>query len=120
MLSNHEPEQPAGHAEEASLTCSKNTEEVAEIGKLLLTLAGRSLSPPERTATGYRLRLRPDAEVETTLREFVRRDKECCPFLDFSVKQDQEALQLDVRGPDAASRLLDLCVEFASLGETPS
>jgi hypothetical protein len=120
MLSDREPKPPAGHAEEASLTCSKGSEEVAEIAKLLLTLAGRSLSPPERTATGYRLRLRPDAEVETTLRDFMRRDKECCPFLDFSVNRDQETLQLDVRGPEAASRLLDLCVEFASLGETPS
>lgn len=120
MLSDPEPKRSARDPENAPLTCSKGNEEVAEIGKLLLTLAGRSLTPPERTATGYRLRLRPDPELETTLREFVRRDKECCPFLDFSVTADPEALQLDVRGPGAASRLLDLCVEFAHLSERPT
>jgi hypothetical protein len=120
MLRDRRLNRRAGDAEEGPLTCSKGSEEVAEIGKLLLTLAGRSLSPPERTPNGYRLRVRPDADVETALREFVRRDKECCPFLDFSVRRDQDALQLEVRGPEAASRLLDLCVEFASLGQTPS
>jgi hypothetical protein len=45
------------------------------------------------------LRLDPDAEIETTMDEFVRRVKECCPFLEFSVKRDQHVLQLDVRGP---------------------
>lgn len=118
MLSDRE--RAAGNGEPAPLTCSQGNEEVAEIGKLLLTLAGRSLTPPERTATGYRLRLRPDPELVTTLREFVRRDKECCPFLDFSVKADPEALQLDVSGPEAASRLLDLCLEFARLSERPT
>jgi hypothetical protein len=116
MLSDHEPERPAGHHDEA-LTCSKSNEEVAEIGHLLLTLAGRSLSPPQRTATGYRLRLDPDAEVGITLDEFVRRDKECAPFLEFSVKRDPQVLQLDVRGHEAASGLLDLCVELARLGQ---
>jgi hypothetical protein len=120
MLSNREPNRSVADRAQAPLTCSKGSEEVAEIGKLLLTLARCSLTPPERTTTGYRLRLRPDAEVETTLREFVRRDKECCPFLEFSVKRDQETLQLDVRGPEAASRLLDLCVEFTRLGDRPS
>lgn len=120
MLTDREPERPTGPREQAPLTCSQSSEEVAEIGKLLLTLAGRSLTPPERTPTGYRLRLRPEAEVESALRDFVRRDKECCPFLDFSVKRDPQALQVDVRGPEAARRLLDLCVEFARLGERPT
>jgi hypothetical protein len=118
MLSDREPEPSGGPGQPVSLTCSKGGEEVGEIGKLLLTLASRSLSPPERTATGYRLRLRTDAETEATLDEFIHRDKECCPFLDFSVNRDPDALQLDVRGPEAASRLLDLCVEFASIGKT--
>jgi hypothetical protein len=117
MLSDHESGRVVGDSEEAQLTCSKGNEEVAEIGKLLLTLAGCSLSPPERTASGYRLRLRSDAEIETTLREFVRRDKECCPFLDFTVQRGPQVLQLDVHGPEAASRVHDLCVEFARLGE---
>jgi hypothetical protein len=117
MLSDHESRRVVGDPEEAPLTCSKGNEEVPDIGKLLLTLAGCSLSTPERTASGYRLRLRPDADVETTLREFARRDKECCPFLDFSVTRDTQALQLDVRGPEAANRLLDLCAEFARLSD---
>jgi hypothetical protein len=100
----------------AVLTCSRGSEEVAEIAKLLLTLAARSLAPPERTGTGYRLRLPAAPDVEASLEEFVREDKDCCPFLDFSVTREAEALRLEVSGPEAASRLLDLCVEFARLG----
>jgi hypothetical protein len=97
---------------------AEGSEEVAEIGKLLLTLSRRSLTPPKRTPLGYRLRLAPDAETEAALDEFVHRDRECCPFLDFSAQREPDALQLVVRGPQAASRLLDLCVEVASLGTT--
>jgi hypothetical protein len=117
VLSDHEPKRPA--VREQAPTCSKSNEEVAEIGHVLLTLAARSLSPPDRTATGYRLRLDPNADIETTLDEFVRRDKECCPFLELSAKRDQHVHQLDVRGPEAASGLFDLCVEFARLDQTP-
>jgi hypothetical protein len=118
MLSDRDPRRSGGQGEPTPLACSKGSEEVAEIGKLLLTLAGRSLTPPERTPLGYRLRLPPDAESEAALDEFILRDKECCPFLDFTVQREPDALQLDVHGPKAASRLLDLCVEFASLGKT--
>jgi hypothetical protein len=119
VLSDRNTKRPEGEQQPA-LTCSKDNEEVAEIGKLLLTLAARSISPPERTATAYPLRLRPGPEVDATVRDFIRRDKECCPFLDFSVKREPQVLQVDVRGPDGASRLLDLCVEFVRLGERPS
>jgi hypothetical protein len=102
-------ERPAGPREQTPPTYTLSSEKVAEIGKLLLTLAARTLTPRERTPSGYRLRLRPEPEVETALRDFVRRDNECCPFLDFSVKREPEALQLEVRGPEAANQLLDFC-----------
>jgi len=110
-----------GKPPEAALTCSGGAAEVAGIAGLLAFLAARSLAVPERTASGYRLQLPASLEVESALQEFVRRDKECCPFLEFTVERRPEAVRLDVSGPAGASRLLDACVELvhAARSEAP-
>jgi hypothetical protein len=98
---------------EPALTCSGGAEEAAWIAGLLALLAGKALRPPERTATGYRLHLPSAPKVDSALQEFTRRDKACCPFLNFKIEKRPERVQLDVSGPDGARRLLDACVEFA-------
>ena len=95
------------------LGCSSGPEEVGEIGKLLMAAAERSVAEPQRTPEGYVLRLAPGDEVEAALREFARRDKACCPFLDFRIEQDENELRLFVSGPEAAGQVLDLSVAAA-------
>lgn len=98
---------------DAQLTCTRSNDEVAEIGALLSSLAGHSLASPQRTPNGYSLRLAATDEAAATLREFVRRDKECCAFLSFTVEEQPDEIRLDVIGPLGASETLDLCFAVA-------
>jgi hypothetical protein len=66
------------------------------------------------------LRLDPDAEIETTLHEFVRRDKERCPFLEFSVKRDQMCSNVTCPLLQPRAGRFDLCAEFARLDQRPT
>jgi hypothetical protein len=96
------------------LTCTGSDQEVAEIGALLVSAARHSLSPPERTGNGYRLHLAPSKDLVRTLREFARRDKACCSFLDFEIEEGTQEVRLDVVGPSEANEILDLCFAAAT------
>lgn len=103
----------ATHGDSEPLTCTRSNSEVAEIGALLFAVAGRSLTPPERTPNGYCLHLASNEDVAATLREFVHRDKECCSFLDFEIDEQPDGIRLDVTGPPAANDVLDLSFAVA-------
>lgn len=103
------------HDPSSSLTCSQSPDEVAKIAALLLWLASRSVGPPGRTASGYRLRLRVSDEVQAALRDFVQRDRDCCPFLEFTIDAGPQEVRLEVTGPEGAWRILETCFELARL-----
>lgn len=107
-------------SESAPLTCTQSADEVAEIGRLLVSLGSHSLVPVERTQDGYRLRLARSEHTEGLLREFVRRDKACCSFLEFEVIEDPDELRLEITGPTEAQQTLDLCVAVAQSTERRS
>ena len=48
-------------------------------------------------------------DVARTLREFARRDKACCSFLDFEIQERAQEICMDVVGPPEANEILDLC-----------
>lgn len=103
-----------------SLTCSRTGDELAELAALLVRLAARSVAPPERTPTGYILHISTAEDTLSLARRFIDLDKECCPFLDFDLKAGEHGARLDVRGPENAQDLLELCVALAlAVGAAP-
>jgi hypothetical protein len=74
---------------------------------LLLGLADHAL---QRTPlpSGMRLRFTPTAERMRQIDAVVRRERECCPFLEFHVglALGDGSLTLDVTGPDGTAALL--------------
>jgi hypothetical protein len=101
------------------LTCTGSDREVGEIGELLSSVASQSLAPPERTANGYRLHLAPSEDVARMLREFARREKACCSFLDFEIEERAQEICMDVVGPPEANEILNLCFAVVT-SATPS
>jgi hypothetical protein len=99
----------------APLGCTGSPEEVAEIARLLASLASDSSAPPQRTAAGYALRLPRSPELERRAGEFIRRDKVCCPFLEFELDRDGGDLRLEVSGPEGAQMVLNLSFELCRL-----
>ena len=61
----------------------------------------------ERLATSVHMRFRRDAGVETTLKELVALEQECCPFLAFTLEKRAGEMMLTISGPESAATLLD-------------
>ena len=96
------------------LICSRSGAQVVEIAQLLLAVVSRALIEREQLPDGIRLRLRASDETEAALREYVTREKACCPFLDLSVERRGGELLLEVHGPAEAGPILALLSQLAS------
>ena len=84
----------------------------AERDTLLLGLADHAL---QRTPLprGMRLRFSSTAERMRQIDAVVRRERECCPFLEFRVglSLGDRALTLDVTGPDGTAAMLAMLLQ---------
>ena len=92
------------------LVCSSDAASIIEQASQLRRLAGQALIEGRRTPTGARFRFRASPAVEAEVREFVRWEANCCPFLDFSVDADAGEIRIDVKAPSEAEAVLDLLV----------
>ena len=90
------------------IACSLSAADLREQrDTLLLGLADHAV---QRTPlpSGVRLRFAPTAERMRQIDAVVRRERECCPFLEFRIGLGigGSALTLDVTGPEGAAGLL--------------
>ena len=90
------------------VACSLSAEQLAADRELLLLgLAGHAV---QRTPLpdGLRLRFAATAERMRQIDAVVRRERACCPFLEFRVglSLGSSSLTLDVTGPDGTAALL--------------
>jgi hypothetical protein len=72
-------------------------------------LTTRSLRDHRRD--GLALHLTYDAEAAERVREFVQRERACCGFLAFDLRQDADAARLTVTAPEEAREAADLLFE---------
>lgn len=56
---------------------------------------------------GTRIELTYDPLAGARVREFVRREQECCPFLDFTVRQSMDAVTVVIAAPENAGEAAD-------------
>src|SRR5690625_4635842 len=56
---------------------------------------------------GSRIELTYDPAAGTRVREFVRGEQECCPFLEFTIHERENALLVTIEAPDEASEFAD-------------
>jgi hypothetical protein len=56
---------------------------------------------------GARLILAYDPRAAVRVREMIRREQECCAFLDFELNEDEKELTLAITAPEAATGTLD-------------
>ena len=100
--------------ESPTLACSLSQDEQAERGRQLRELARRALAAREREQSAVVLTYRPAPEVEEALRDLIRREAECCPFLDFELVPDERELSLRVSAPPGAEGMLDLIYDSST------
>ncbi len=70
---------------ESPIACRLTTPELAaRLEEIRAGLLSR-VESVERTDAGYRLRLSNTDEIAASVLDFVRYERQCCPFLDFQV-----------------------------------
>jgi hypothetical protein len=58
-----------------------------------------------------RVAVRRDPRTETALADFVRAERECCPFFDLCVEVEEDVLVLTIDGPPDAEPMITQLVE---------
>jgi hypothetical protein len=100
--------------ETPTLACSLSPNERAERGRELRELARQALAGRDREPSAIVLTYRAAPEVEEALRDLIRREAECCPFLDFELVPGERELSLRVSAPAGAEEMLDLIYESST------
>jgi hypothetical protein len=75
---------------------------------LIDALAADGLIDRTDTERGLRVRLRDTPEIEQRTRELVAAESKCCVFLDFALGRENDAIVLDIAGPEDARPVIDL------------
>jgi hypothetical protein len=92
---------------ELPMACSLQGAEVAKRGELIRRIAEAGVERADRGEEGVEFRFRPVPGLRDSLQELIELEGECCPFLEFQLRERPDALTLTVRGPDGASSALD-------------
>ena len=94
-----------------AIACTLSPADMAARGEELREIARAALVGRERYAGGVRLVYRNSEAIEAALRDLIRRERECCPFLDFTLDSRAERLALDIAAPSEAEEVLDAIFE---------
>jgi hypothetical protein len=87
------------------IACTLTGASLEERAAWLRRLGAAALLEGSRRADRLELRFRPEAAGD--VRELVRAENECCPFLSFEVDARAEDVGLTVAGPADAGPVLD-------------
>jgi MerR family transcriptional regulator, copper efflux regulator len=89
------------------IACSLSAEDRAGRDGEFAAILGRGLLAREDTVSGIRLRFRRSPSLEEDLADLTRREKECCPFLDFRIEASGDELLLEVSTPPDARPIVE-------------
>ncbi len=92
---------------ENPIACSLTPEEMAGRQEEARALARQALVGRQRSDGGVRLEYRHSEAVEAAVRDLVRRERECCPFLELEVGAGAGRLTVDISAPAEAAPVLD-------------
>ncbi|OBG45176.1 hypothetical protein A5672_09420 [Mycobacterium alsense] len=87
------------------LACTLTADEHAGRIRWIQELNAGALSGYHRDGSLLRLVYHPAAAP--TVREFVRRERQCCPFLDFTIEERQDALVVTIEAPTGLGATAD-------------
>lgn len=103
------------------IACTLSPADMARRGEELREIARAALVERARHAGGVRLVFDGSEAIEAALRDLIRREQECCAFLDFRLDSQEERLTLDIAGPNEAQGVLDGIFDSTAgaVGDTP-
>ena len=96
------------------VACSLSPGEMAGRQQEARELARQALVGRERSDGGVRLEYRYSNEVDAAVRDLVRRERECCPFLELRVEAVADRVTVDISAPPDAQGVLDAIYEASA------
>ena len=93
---------------EIPIACTLSADGLQARLALIDTLAADGLLDRTATASGMRVRLRDEPDIEQRTRELMAAESRCCAFLSFELDSDGGDLVLDISGPEDARPVIDM------------
>ena len=87
------------------IACSLSAADRAGRLEEMSSLSARVLSI-ERDRGGSLLRFERDRETESRISGIVAAERECCPFLDLTLRSEGSELSLSISGPEGAEPVI--------------
>jgi hypothetical protein len=88
------------------IACKLPPADLRARGDDMSEIARRALRSRDPLEGGARLTFAGDATTERDLRDLVAAEAQCCAFLTFDLRREDDALRLDVTGPEEAQPLI--------------
>lgn len=105
---------PEGAEQLPQIACSLDSGDFAERGAFVKQTFDRWLVSQTRSDRTLHLRFADDAEAETSLKELIRLESQCCPFFSFDLRKADGSLFLSIGVPEGAEPTLDAFTTFSS------
>jgi hypothetical protein len=91
---------------EKPIACTLPPADLRARGDHIAQIAQRALRSREPLERGARLTFAGDAVTERDLRDLIAAESQCCAFLTFDLEREDDALRLDVTGPEDAQPII--------------
>jgi hypothetical protein len=103
---------------QTTIACTLSAADYRDRLRQITGLARDSLRSHDRK--GLELTLRYDASAVDRVKEMVRREQECCPFLNFVVREEADQIVVSVTAPEKAGEAAETMYDqfVATNGET--
>jgi hypothetical protein len=88
------------------IACNLPPADLRARGDDMSEIARRALRARHPLEGGARLTFAGDATTERDLRDVIAAEAQCCAFLTFDLRREDDALRLDVTGPEEAQPLI--------------
>ncbi len=96
------------------VACSLSAREMVERQAEARRLARRALVARGRSDGGVRLEYHRSEAVEGAVRDLVRRERECCPFLELDVAAGVDRIVVEISAPPDGRAVLDAIYEASA------
>jgi MerR family copper efflux transcriptional regulator len=88
------------------IACTLSATDLAERGEELRALGGDGLVSVSEEPGRAVLRFRADADIHRRVEAIVGAESECCPFLDFRLEHDSDAIVLTITAPNGGAEVV--------------
>jgi hypothetical protein len=102
---------------ELPIACSLDQAAMVERAELLRRIGAAGLLGSDRSGSTLALRFRAAEGMHSSLARFIELERDCCPFLAFTLDERDDGLLLSIEAPPDAGPVLDAIALATAAGQ---